>query len=112
MTTLHELIDREFGIRTREREDTPDVSLDVNDTIVIRADSSRVGFIIVNTGAEIALMRFNRTPSAAVNIPIAADGGTLNMTYKEDYHLVGRELHGLVAANTTTLHVLEVLIEP
>ena len=112
MTTLHQLIDERFGIRTREVENADDVALDTNDTIVLRADGRRVAFIIINTGATQALMRVNGVPSATINIPIAPNGGALSMIFDEDFHLVGRELHGLVVAGTTTLHTLEVRIEP
>lgn len=112
MTTLHELIDQRFGVRTREVENSADVSLDTNDTIVLRSDGRRIAFIIINTGAVQALMRFNGVPSATINIPVAPNGGALTMVFDEDFHLTGRELHGLVASGTTTLHTLEVLVEP
>ena len=112
MQGLHDLISERFGVRVREREQGDDPALDTNDTIVLRADSTRLSFIVVNTGAEDALMRFKGVPSAAVNIPIAKNGGTMTMIFDEDFVLVGQELHGLVAANTTTLHIVEMLIDP
>jgi len=111
MTTLHDIISERFGVRTRERFDTPDVSLNTNDTIVLRADSGRVAYIIVNTGATQALVRYNNAPTSTVFMPIAPNGGTMVSKVDDDFHLVGRELHGLVSAGTTTLHVVEVLIE-
>ncbi len=110
--TLDDLISQELGVRTRPRFDTPDVSLSTADTIVLRLDNGRVGYIIVNTGSTQALMRYRTTPTTTVHMPLAPNGGTMVSLWKNDLHLVGLELHGLVAAGTTTLHVVEILIEP
>ena len=112
MPTLRDLIDEEFGVNTVEREQGNDPSLDTDDAIVLRADSQRVGYIIVNTGSVQALMRYNSAPTATIFMPIAPNGGTMVSKWRDDLHLLGRELHGLVTAGTTTLHIVEIIIEP
>ena len=90
---------------TRER----DVVLTTTAVEVLRNDPERVGWLISNTGTEEGLFAFNINVTAAASIHVPQLGGTFKANVREDFTLPVVSLYGAVAANTTTLHIVEIV---
>ena len=75
---------------------------------VLRNDPERAALLVVNTGATIARLTWERPGGASVSIPIAANGGSLSLNWRDDLVLPTYELLGDVGVGTTTLLTLSV----
>ena len=112
MTTLHDLIDQRFGVRTRVRENAADVTMTTTAAIIARADPGRVALVVINLGTNPVRIRPNAAPTDVIGIPLTAGGGQVIFLWEEDFNLVGVEFQGITTAGTSDIYVLEVLIEP
>ena len=90
---------------TRER----DVTLTAAAAEILRNDPERVGYLISCTGATEAQIAFNINVTAAASIRIAGAGGTFSANVREDFMLPTVSVYGIVAAGTTTLHIVEIV---
>lgn len=90
---------------TRER----DVTLTTTAQEVLRNDPERVGYLISVTGATEALFAFNINVTVAASIRVPGSGGTYSANVREDFMLPTVSLYGVVAAGTTTLHIIEIV---
>lgn len=112
MVSLHELIDKEFGVRTRSAPNREATVMTTTSQLVLRNDSSRLAALIINLGGVAVFIRPSGRPSATVGIRISPNGGFFSVLWNEDFALVGEEWNGVSATVTSTLFVLETLIEP
>lgn len=112
MPSLHELIDLEHGVRTREREGGEDTTITSSASLILRNDSSRLAFIVINLGDSEVFIRPDRAPSATVGMRIGPNGGSLSMLWREDFSLVGKEFWAVAPVASATIYILEILIEP
>lgn len=112
MVSLHGLVDKQFGVRTRAAENRGIIAITTTPAIVLRNDSARLAFTIINLGQSDVFIRPNTDPSATVGIRIGPNGGTASFQFDEDYNSVGLEWRAVTAAGTSTLYTLEILIEP
>ena len=112
MPSLHELIDIQFGVRTRSADNRENTSMTTTSQLIIRNDSSRLAFIINNLGQQTVLVRNNSEPSATVGYLIGPNGGSMSMIFSEDFNKVGHDWFGITPSGVTTIYVEEVLVEP
>lgn len=112
MVSLHSIINERFGVRTRQAENRETVAMTTTAAIILRNDSSRLAVLIINLGPNEVLIRPNGLPSATVGMLAGPNGGSITLTVEEDFNLVGLEFQGIAAAGTSTLYILETVIEP
>lgn len=112
MTSLHELIDQQFGVRTRPAENRETQAMTTGSALVLRSDSTRLAATIVNLGQSDVFLRPRRPPTSTVGIRLGPNGGSMQLLAGEDFALVGVDWFGVTAVGTSTLYTLEVLIEP
>lgn len=74
--------------------------------MVIGANPDRVGLVLVNAGATDCTVSTSPT-SAFGGIALAARGGSMTLTLKDDFTLCSRAWFGLTAGGNTAIYVLE-----
>ena len=86
-----------------------DVILTTTAAEILRNDPERVGWLVVVTGATEAQLAFNVAVTTASSIRIPGSGGSFSANVREDFTLPTTSLYGIVAAGTTTLHIVEIV---
>ena len=112
MTSLHNLIDDRFGVRTRAVLNPNNVQQSTAVGLVLRNDSSRLAATIVNLGANPVFITPDSAPATSRGIRISPSGGAVTLIWDEDFNLTGMEWSGVTDAGTSDLFVVEVLVEP
>ena len=112
MTSLHSIITERFGVKTRQAENRETVAMTTTSALILRSDSGRLAALIINLGANEVFIRPNGVPSSTVGILVGPNGGSFSMVVEEDFNLVGLEFQGITPAGTSTLYILETVIEP
>lgn len=109
MGRLSEAIKNLMGFETRENRNPVVDALQNVTTRFLNMHNDRLAFLIVNTGVNPAYILNAPDVAAANGILLAANGGNIFMSYKEDLSLVGDEWHGVAPAGVVNILVLEVL---
>ncbi len=112
MTSLHELINDRFGIRTRGVVNPNNVQQSTTVGLILRNDSSRLAATITNLGTNPVFMTPDGAPSTTRGVRIGPNGGSVTLLWDEDFNTVGMEWQGVTDAGTSDLFVLEILVEP
>lgn len=111
VTSVHEAISRELGMRTRTAENRETEAMSSTAAVVLRADSGRLAALVINLGSEVVTLRPSGVPTAALGIRLGPNGGAMSINFRDDFSLVGKEFQGIANANTSTIYVSEELLE-
>ena len=106
---LQKLIQKQFGIKTRLREDVLTSSLGVAAERVIPQNSNRLGWIIINLSTNTVYVGFNNGVSATNGIILVASGGSYSMIWNEDFDVVGYEIWGIASAAASAIKCYEII---
>jgi hypothetical protein len=111
MGKLQEYLKNAFGFPTTTRIST--ATLSATPSQVLQSNPNRVGWIIVNTGANAAYLNFESggVVSATNGIALAVAGGSASTVARDDGELPGLAVFGVETAGATTLYILETLAE-
>jgi len=85
------------------------VTVTVAATQLLRNDPERVGWVITNTGSTRVNIGFRKSVPSAQTLPLQADGGGVSANVREDFVLPTFSVFGIVAAGTSTVHVIEIV---
>lgn len=96
----------ELGGPCVENESYPVASGNVSS--VIMGNGDRVGMVIINLGSNPVYISLNSTVSTTQGILLAANGGLITMTVRDDFTLCSRQFWAVTSANTSQLYVLEI----
>ena len=110
--SLAELLEKHFGVRTTHRTN-PAHANPIVDAVqpVLGANPKRLGFVIVNMGANAVWIAERDSVAADYGFELVPNGGTLNMVWDEDFEMVALPYYALsVAAPGTDIFVMEVMI--
>lgn len=111
MTTTRALINKELGQATRSEENRETEAMATTAALVLRADSGRLAFQIINLGSVAVFLRPRGAPTSTLGIRIGPTGGAYIVNYKDDYTLVTLDWFGVTASGTSTLYTVEELLE-
>ncbi len=110
--TIRDLLNREYGVAVVPRFNRELTALVVGAfQLVMRQDPSRIGFAIVNDGSFDVGIAPTGQPPGQKSFIIPANGGTLVGDWKEDGELVSQRWEGFANGGTSTILVVEILIE-
>lgn len=108
MGKLTEMINNLFGVRTTSHHNPVVAALQIVSTKFLNVNDDRLGFLIVNLGANVAYILNNPDVSAVNGIMVGANGGAAHLIYKEDFTLVGDNWFGMAPGGPVNIMVLEV----
>ena len=100
---LQKLIQKQFGIKTRLREDTRVSSLGVTSALVLPQNANRLGWIIINLSANTVYVGFNN------GVILVASGGSYSMIWNEDFDVVGYEVWGIATGAASAIKCYEII---
>jgi len=75
----------------------------------LRNNPRRIQVLLVNTGANVIYVGLGGGVNAANGIPVAGNGGNLQLLAVEDGELVRREWWGICPAGANAIYVTEVV---
>lgn len=110
--SLSTVIDRLFGVHTREAPNRENTAVTTTPSLIMRSDPSRVAASIHNMGTVLVIVRNKLTPTPTIGFPIQPNGGSMILNPETDFHMVGHEWSAITVSGTAELYVSEVLIEP
>lgn len=110
--SLADLLEREFKVKTSYRLNPTNNTAFVDAVQpVLGANPKRLGFTIVNMGANILWLAPRDSVADDFGIELVPNGGIINMIWNEDFELVSLPWYGIsVAAPGTTIFVVEVQV--
>ena len=107
-----ELVDERFGVLTRANEQPEVTQLETTDTLFLRANPSRVAFLILNLGGTAIHVKPGGGVSATNGIALIAGNGSLSVTLEDDFTLAALEWHGIATTAAVAIFVLEIIVTP
>ena len=108
--SLANLLDREYGIKTRSVINPLVEEVDIAVTQILGGEPKRVGSLIMNLSANIIHVCFDPQVSAARGIFLAPNGGSVNFVWSQDFNLVSLPLYGSAAADASDIISVSLLI--
>lgn len=110
--SLRDLLDRQFGVRTRPVENPLDVtSLGTDVTRILSNNPNRLGFTVLNLSANVVYIGLSRNVNAGVGteqgIRLDANGGQAVAIWDEDFDMVAWEWYAVATAVDSQIYVLE-----
>jgi hypothetical protein len=99
--------EQELGGPCLENESNP--TIDTTATTVINGSGDRVGLVMINLGSNNVYVAISSNVSPTNGILLAANGGLLTMTVRDDFTLPSRNWWGIAQGGTSSLYVLEIV---
>lgn len=110
MLALAELLMERFKIRTRAVENPKSVTAaSTTAQQILGNNPSRLGFVIVNLGAEVCYVGLRNEVSSSRGIRLDANGGSVSMVWDEDFQMVAWAWWIIAASGTPAVYALEVV---
>jgi len=108
MGVLAEYVARKFGVKTRVTVNPVTASCAVTATVLLQNNPDRLAATVVNLGANVMYLAWDREVGTAHGIYVAPNGGAQMFIADEDGELVGYELFGIAPAGAVDVFVVEV----
>lgn len=106
--TLGELLDKQFGVKTRTIINPLVTTLTGGVDRVLANNPNRLAWLIVNLGANSAYGSWLRDPSSTKGFVLSALGGSASLMWNEDFELTGQEVW-VTGTAADTIYVVEVV---
>jgi len=108
MGVLTDLIRKEVGRPTVPTFDPLITSIGTTAARFLDPDPNRVGFIVVNLSTAAMYVKPRLDVSASSGIRLAPSGGSLSITWRDDFHLAGWERYVIADAAASALMTLAI----
>lgn len=108
VTTLQDVLDREFGVKTFPRFNPENSSVAITPTLLLSNNPNRLAWVIVNLGLNDIHIGFDQEVSATNGILIANSGGGLNFVWKEEFNLVGYSVYAIATGGASSVYVMSI----
>lgn len=109
MANLRDLVEGRLGAKTEFALNRAGATVGVAAEEVLRNDPRRLAATIVNLSAGAIFVAPGRTVSATSGIRLAPNGGSLALTWDEDFDAVGVEWFGIAELAASAVFTLEEL---
>lgn len=108
MGVLSDLIAKEVGHPTVPVFDPDTGTVGTSAVRVLPNDPDRVGFLIVNLSAAAVYVKPRLDVSSSSGIRLAPNGGTISISWRDDFHLAGWDWYAIADAAGSSILVLGV----
>ena len=112
--SVYDLIrERLGGVGIVERENPEISTIGTTAAMVLRADSARVAFVLINLSANVLFLRPSRAAATTAGIRLNSNGGMISLVWVDDLSLVAREWSIVADAGAgNQFYVLELRLRP
>lgn len=107
--SLHALLYDKYGVKTTEYENPLGTSIATTITRILPLRPQRLGLVLANLGANNAYVMWDNLPSASRGLLLAANGGTINFIWDEDFSLVARGFWAIAIGGAVDYSALEIV---
>lgn len=109
--SLADLLAATFGVATSHRENPITNSVGASKVKILNASPTRVGLVIVNTGATNITIAPNAQVALTTGIIMGA-GASMTLKWDQDFELLSQEWTAIGNGAGGTLYILETYITP
>lgn len=99
--------EREFGVPTKVNKNPVTASIAVTATQILRNNSDRLAFIIINLGANDVYINIEAAVSTTNGIKLGASGGATGFSVKDDGELLSEEFWAIGDGGVSIVLILE-----
>ncbi len=110
--SLDELVDQIFGVRTRPVPNPEINEVGVASVTILRADSTRVAFVIINLSANVIYVAPESAAATDRGIRLNANGGSVKSSALEDFNLPGVQWSAIATGANSDVYTVATVIEP
>lgn len=108
--TLHELLVKQFGVKSRGKVSTVEVGTDLPATKIVGNNPNRVGLTIVNYSSTIKYVSFEQSMGLTQGVYLAPEGGSISLNWQYDFDIVGWGWYGVSAGAAGSVNIIEVIM--
>jgi len=106
---LGELLKERFKVRTRAVENPKITASAATAQVVLGSNPNRLGFTIINHGANPCFVGLTNEVSASRGIRLDASGGSISMIWDEDFDMVAWAWWIISPAGASNIYSIEVI---
>lgn len=109
--TLSDLVREKLGVPTFTNQNPEVTTVGTTAATLLRQNPNRVAFVFINLSTVDIFVRPLQTPSSTAGIRIGPSGGSLIVTWEEDFDLTGLEWLAIADAAASTVFTIEYLVQ-
>ena len=106
---LRELIDSQFGVLTSYRINPVNATVAVNVTRILGINPNRLGFTIMNMGANDVYVSPVVTVAVGNGILLQPSGGGVSFIWNEDFNIVGLDFYAIADGGNSNIYLQEIV---
>jgi len=111
MGKLADAIETKYGFHIRAEFPPKPFTLSTTPQEILKANPDRISWTIINLGTVVVHLAHGEDVSSTNGYYIAANGGSLGMTWDEDGELVGFPIWAVATSVTPTIFVMVVMAQ-
>lgn len=108
---VYDLIAERFGVRVRDEVNPEVATVGAAVTTILKADSARLGFTIINLSVNSLHVAPSSTVSSTRGISVPPSGGHCRVVFDEDFGVVAREWTAIAGDAGSAIMVIANMIE-
>lgn len=106
INSIDDLLEQNFGVRVEVIEEASTLDADIAVKVVAGRNRRRVGLIIINLSVNNVTVAPFKDVSLTRGIRLAANGGSLSMSWRDDLILPAMEWSALSDVDNSAIYVL------
>jgi hypothetical protein len=108
--TLKDLLEKQFGVKTRVVINPMDVTaVGTSVTQILGNNPNRLAWMLVNLSPNDLYIAFERDVSVDKGIYLSPTGGTVKFLWNEDFELTGYEVWAVSTGADSAIYLVEVV---
>lgn len=108
--SLDDLLEVEYNVKTTYRVNPLVVEVQNALTLILPNNPKRLGFVFVNLSANTIYVAPDTDAAADHGILLAANGGSVNMSWREDFNLCALNWYGLATGANSDFFAIEIIV--
>lgn len=108
---VQELLEKQFGVKSTYNENPEVNQIAATLTKFLSYNPRRISFVLINLSAVFITVAPDADVSLTRGIYLVPNGGTLSMSWTEDFEMPAMEWYGIANGAAADIYVLEVLTQ-
>ena len=108
---VHELLEKQFGVKTTYQVNPEVNQIAVTKTKILSYSPRRLSFVLINLSTVFVTITPDSDVTLIRGIYLVPNGGTLSMSWTEDFEMPTMEWYGIANGAAADIYVLEVITQ-
>jgi len=109
ITGVPDLLLRELEAETAVQVNPVTDTVTTTATQILKNDPKRLFWMLINLGTEVIYVGWDRLVSSTRGVPVAANGGFIQLYWKEDAMLVYHDAYAIAAAGSPRIYLVSLV---